>query len=619
VLSFVARADRAGVSRTPALPAVVDQRLAELPHDERQSWQAPGFAIHAARQRTGGRKEGGAVLLTADGCGLAFDGRIDERASLAAELGEPPDARSDGQLVLACHRRFGVRGLERLRGAFALVLWDGVDGSAVALRDRSGVRPLYWSSQDDHLWLASDPRLLLAAGVAADVDEVAVAERLAGEVLGQRRTLHRRIARLEPGHALSLQRGRFRHRLVHGFELSRSESGGSDGTHVEHFDALLTRAVARCCSSQAPVAVELSGGLDSSTVCVVADEIAGRGRLGAPALVSCSLVFPAMRCDETPFIDAVRERLSFDGLHCEPTLLDPPQARVQARRRGDVPDYPNGAMGMGMYRTLVARGCRVALGGVGGDEWLAGGVMQAADAFAAGRWARGFELLGSPQASAFARARRLLSVGLWPQLPVAWRATLRTLRDAPSLPDWLRPELVSATALRERLRWPVGGWSAASHAQRATLQGALRGWMVHALEMEARAAAELGLELRQPLCDAELVDFALSAPARLWFDGGERKALLRRVMRHRLPELVRTRRSKAEFSEIYAGVLAAFPQAVDLSDGQLERRGWIDARRFATAVAHQLERARAGRPDGEALHLLWCAFALELWLRALDA
>jgi asparagine synthase (glutamine-hydrolysing) len=115
------------------------------------------------------------------------------------------------------------------------------------------------------------------------------------------------------------------------------------------------------------------------------------------------------------------------------------------------------------------------------------------------------------------------------------------------------------------------------------------------------------------------VDFALAVPQELWFGAGEGKALLREAMRGRLPELVRSRRSKAEFSEIYLQVLRGFRAAIDLRDGRLAQRGWIDGQRFTSALELELGRAARGQTDGAALHTLWCAFALELWLQGLNA
>ena len=130
------------------------------------------------------------------------DGRFDEVASLRRVLDAPPDA-SDAELVVAGYRRWGVRFVSRLRGEFALLLWDAAESRLIAARDAFGVRPLYYSQPNGRFLAASDPEQLLATGfVAAEPDDVAVIGHLTWSFSQPERSFFRDIRRLPAGHLL---------------------------------------------------------------------------------------------------------------------------------------------------------------------------------------------------------------------------------------------------------------------------------------------------------------------------------------------------------------------------------------------------------------------------------
>ena len=98
------------------------------------------------------------------------DGRLDNVAELRLALGEAPDI-SDSDLVVAGYRRWGADIVGRLRGEFALLLWDASSSTLMAARDPFGIRPLYYARAGGRLLLASDPEQLLATGLVTLVPD----------------------------------------------------------------------------------------------------------------------------------------------------------------------------------------------------------------------------------------------------------------------------------------------------------------------------------------------------------------------------------------------------------------------------------------------------------------
>ena len=134
---------------------------------------------------------------------LVFDGNLDDRASLARVLDidvQSADA-SDARLALAAYGRWGVDGLARLAGDFAIIIWDSRERVLIASRDLFAQRPLYYRIRDGAIWMTSEIQALVRAAPAR-VNEGMVAELLARRIGSVTETLYQDIFRVMPGHAV---------------------------------------------------------------------------------------------------------------------------------------------------------------------------------------------------------------------------------------------------------------------------------------------------------------------------------------------------------------------------------------------------------------------------------
>ncbi len=152
--------------------------------------------------------------------------------------------------------------------------------------------------------------------------------------------------------------------------------------------------------------------------------------------------------------------------------------------------------------------------------------------------------------------------------------------------------------LRERLQGRCIGREFKSLAKRDTSELLVNGWAVHAFETTERAVAALGIETRQPLNDRRIIEFAMAIPEEQRLRPKWRRFLLRNAMRGILPEVVRQRTDKGEFSHVFDEALGGLGELVD---GQLqcEENGWVDSEKV---------RRRGG------WHL-WMVAAMEMWVR----
>jgi asparagine synthase (glutamine-hydrolysing) len=177
--------------------------------------------------------------------------------------------RSDSEIALHLYEDFGTACLRHLRGEFAFVLWDGPNDTLFAARDRFGIKPLYYTTYRGTLYLASEIKALLAAGVPARWDHAAFFQ--ANHLLGtpQDRTLFEGIYPVPPGHYLLASGGQVRLIRYWDFDYPaavNARQASPDAEYAERFRHALDEAVRLRLRADVPVGCYLSGGLDSCAV-----------------------------------------------------------------------------------------------------------------------------------------------------------------------------------------------------------------------------------------------------------------------------------------------------------------------------------------------------------------
>jgi asparagine synthase (glutamine-hydrolysing) len=213
----------------------------------------------------------------ADGLGrlLVFDGRIDEYDGATVGNGWPT---SDAALVLSAWNAWGERCLSRLAGDFAFALWDLRDRSLFCARDPLGVQPFYYAERPDlFVWGRELGQVLAHPAVDRTPDEGYAAELLTVYVRSEQATLYRGVRRLPPGHALLVDARGIRVFPYWDIDLAREIRYRRDDEYADHFRAAFEEAVKCRLRGTGPIACHMSGGLDSSSIVVVAADLARRG------------------------------------------------------------------------------------------------------------------------------------------------------------------------------------------------------------------------------------------------------------------------------------------------------------------------------------------------------
>lgn len=567
------------------------------------------------------------VRAEALGLTVTLDGRIDNREELLETLDLQRDEVSDERLLLAAYAAWGPDCAARLIGDFAYAIWDAPQQRLVCSRDCFGIAPFCYFVSAGIFVFGSELRQLLAHGdIPARPNERVVAEHLSNDIRSIDETLYRGLMRLPPAHTLVVTREEQRLWRYWSPDPRREIRYRDPADYAAHFRELFREAVRCRVRCTAKVGAYLSGGLDSSSVVCMTEQLLRDHAVQDVGFETFSLVFPGQACDESPFINDVIARW---GSPAHRICPDDDGGRCyhadyagMARQFRDLPNYPNGCTANPIKETALRRGFKVLLTGFGGDDWLTGSLRHWGDSMRQGRPLELARQIWFDRRVPWAdvSARRVLTEALGAMcgergLVAARRIKRRVTGAGPTL-SVLTSAFASAAAAsapteKDELNWP-------SLAQADLWNYSMGGYQLHVLEVEDRFTASLGLEQRHPLSDRRLVEFALSIPEEQRWHRDLPKYVLRRGMRGLLPESVRCRRTKASFDHPAPRVLAAPPARDVFADLRVVREGWVDGPRVDALYRGLLDDAACGDAARHSNSFaVWEIYAVELWLRAL--
>jgi asparagine synthase (glutamine-hydrolysing) len=481
---------------------------------------------------------GGVQPMTAERDGtvtavLTYSGEVYNFRELRTELrgyGHTFRTDSDTEVVLRAYLQWGDSFVERLRGIFALGLWDCERERLVLARDRMGVKPLFYRPTEHGVLFASEPKgILIHPGVTTEVDADGLRELLTHFHSPDRSTPYRDVFDVRPGHLVIVDRDGLRQQRY--WALRTHEHPDDLDTTVRTVRDLLESTVAEQMVADVPLCTLLSGGLDSSTITTFAAGAGSGVRSYAVDFVGQTENFrpDAVRdLPDAPFVHDVvahigSDRLTHQDIMLDTTMMMDPLHRTSVLHANDMPS-PMGDMYQSLY--LLFRAVRehstVALSGEVADEvfggywWFHNQDAVAADTFP---W-------------------------LYPRHPAAGGGNpivemldpdLAALLD---LPGYQADRYRDALAEVEHLP----GDDPLERRMRELCYLAQIWWVPFLLDRKDRMSMAHGLEVRVPFADHRLVEYVYNVPWSMKFFDGQEKSLLRAAVTDLLPKSVLERR-----------------------------------------------------------------------------
>ena len=604
-------------SGLPAAPDYLDkaaEMLAPYGPDGGGRYSGPGVdiiyrAFHTTRES---RREQQPRQLVS-GAVLTWDGRLDNREELVRQLGPQVTLESaDVAIAAAAYEQWGTSSFAKLIGDWALSIWEPQERALILARDFLGTRHLYYAvEQEQVVWSTILDPLVLLAGKTFELEEEYIAGWLAFFPAAHL-TPYVGIHAVPPSTFVCLRPGTETITKYWDFDPHKQIRYASDNEYEEHFRTVFGESVRRRLRSDAPVLAELSGGMDSSSIVCMADQIIAQGSAETPRLDTVSYYDDLdPNWNERPYFKKVEEKRGRRGCHIYVGSDEAFSPHVGTRRFAATPALQdNDSEPARAFASCLASGnSRVLLSGTGGDE-VTGGVPTPIPELA--------DLLS--RARLLSLAHELKSWALNQRRPwfhLLFQATreffpavLVGMPKSGQPAGWLHPEFVrhhrkalSGYEVRLKLLGPL-----------PSIQENLN--TLRALQRQlgcAAVAPEPLCEKCYPFLDRDFLELIYAIPREQLVRPGHRRSLMRRALVTIVPPEILNRRRKA-FATRSArkNVSEKNARAVNMKEKMISSSlGITDSQ----AVSEALNPKSGG--DISILTLMR-SFAFEAWLRNLN-
>ncbi len=488
---------------------------------------------------------------------VVFNGEIYNFADLHRELvakGHVFKTRSDTEAIVHLYEEEGEECFKRLRGMFAIAIWDARERKLVLARDRVGKKPLFYFLDGSRVAFASEMKAILAVpGVSRDVDLEAMSDYFSFLYIPAPKSIFKSIRKVRPGHYVVLSDRAVRETQYWDLRFT-VDTGVSESQWAERVLETYREAVRLRLMSEVPLGAFLSGGIDSSSV------VALMAGLINDRVTTCAIGFPEKEFDELEYARIVAAK--FDTRHYEQVVHPDAVGIVEKLAWHYDEPFADSSAVPTYYVSKVAREhVTVALSGDGGDENFAGYRRYYFDRRE--NMVRAL-LPGAIRAPVFGALASLYPKADWAPRVFRGKATFKNLSRSPVEAYFrsvsaLQPEL-KASVLHSDVLGTLNGYDSLDvfreHYDRAGTDDPLS--RIQYLDIKTyltddilakvdRASMAHSLEVRAPLLDHELMELTASIPAALKLRGTNGKYILKKALEKILPDTV-VQRKKMGFA-----------------------------------------------------------------------
>ena len=555
---------------------------------------------------------------------VTYNGEIYNHAEVRVRLeaaGHKYQTRSDTETIVHAYEEWGDDCVHQFRGMFAFAIWDAPARRLLLVRDRLGVKPVYWAQAGGRLLFASEIKAILESGlVTARPNERALSEVLATRYTSLTETMFEGIHKLLPGHRLVFTQGDIKIEKYWDLPLDGPDpelDALGEPALIERFRDLLDESVRLRLMADVPLGVFLSGGIDSTAVAALMARHINR------PVDTFSVAFADRQFSE---IEYARQAAQAIGATSHEVVIDDNDffgALPRLIWHEDEPIAHPSSVPLHFVSALAREHVKVVLTGEGSDELLAG----------YGKYPRA--LINWRAGGIYERlvpgaVRATVAASVVPRLPAGLRRFARRsflamprhpeamfLDNFAGMPMHAQRELLNASALGAGDPYAASMQYFTHAAQRGSgmlgrlLYTDVKTYLVELLMKQDQMSMSTSIESRVPFLDHKLVEFAARLPDRLKLSGFTTKRVLREAVRGIIPDSILTR-PKMGFPVPFAGwVGGAWNSCARevLLDRRTRERGLING----AAVERLLDDHRDGRVRGG--DSIWALINLELWYR----
>jgi asparagine synthase (glutamine-hydrolysing) len=661
--------------RHPIAPQVLEQMLQTLAHrgpDGSKIWQGDAIGLgHCMLWTTPeSLKEVLPYRHAAADLVITADARIDNRAELLNALAldvANASAISDSEIILAAYQKWGQDCPSQLLGDFAFAIWDSRKQTLFCARDHFGIKPFYYCDLEQYFIFASEIKALLSVPeVSRQLNERRISDYFLEPMLESKTdTLYEEIFRLPPAHWVNIAAAptAFNPRCYWSLDCTASVTMLTDAEYAAAFKDIFFEAVRCRLRSAFPVGSHLSGGLDSSAITCVANELL---RQSSQTLHTFSNIFDRISsCDEREYFNVVLEQGHYIPHFIEADRLGPLSEWQNFFQYFDEPFFgPSHFLVRGLNHATQKAGVRICLDGFDGDTVVSHGASYFAELAQRGDWetfiaeakavSKHFDtspemlLMGYAipylselaqrhhwltfakrakeisQAFTVSRRKLWIQYGLKPLLP-RWALDIFRIIKYGSALDHTQSTNQSNRALNSTFLRRTNNKRLVINrklkqrrprsAREEQYQDLTSGAFTHVLELSDQGASAFSIEIRHPFMDKRLVEFCLALPPDQKLKLGWSRMIMRRAMEGVLPTQIQWRGGKASMEENFKQGLIGQDKAIvegALFGNSNNAQYFLDLEFLQQAF--QALQSEPNSPQA-AMMAVWKGTALSLWLQ----
>ncbi len=554
---------------------------------------------------------------------VVFNGAIYNYLELRRDLiskGYPIRSFSDTEVLLYAFREWGEDCVNRFLGMFSFAIWDNNTRSLFCARDRIGIKPFYFTCDDNQFTFASEIKAIISSGaLSAEPDYEGLKDYLTFQFCIGKKTLFRKVQTLEPGCSMTVKLDRNRPKIVYRryWDLDfKVDDVHNERWFIDHLATLIDDSIRIHLRSDVPLGAHLSGGLDSTAIVCMAASICQSEKIRT----FTGAFTEGPHFDETHYAKTVADYAGTDYNEIFIPGSEMPEVLPRLIYFMDEPASGPGLIPQYYVSRLAAKQVKVVLGGQGGDELfigytrylvaylekcLAGAIFETADN---NRFAVSLESIipNLPTLQSYL-----------PMLRKFWKSGLFDSEDCRYFKlvdrsDGMQAHLFDDVFDKEyspfdSFRNIFNRDGLHSLINRITYFD-LKASLPALLHVEDRTSMAASLESRVPLLDHRIVEFMARVPPNIKFAGGRMKHLFKEAVRNKIPAPVLERKDKMGFTtplnHWVNGVAKDFVHDT-LFSSRARQRGLYNIPSIEAAI---------GR-EGEFGRIVWGLLCIELWFR----
>ena len=479
---------------------------------------------------------------------IVYNGEVYNYVELRAELiqkGYTFKSKTDTEVILAAYDAWGEGCLDRFNGMWAFIIYDRTKNSIFCARDRFGVKPLYYTRLGNYFAIASEiKQFTTLPGWKAIANNARLLDFLILNVFDHtNETLFKDVFQLKGGHKLSVDLKSGRTEVAQWYDLRSKLTARANGSvpHTDKFYSLMKDSVSLRLRSDVKVGSCLSGGLDSSTiVCLVNELLKEQGKAEIQETVSSC--FDEKKYDESHFIDVVVDKTKVKSHKVYPAF---PELFEKLEKITWHQDNPIGSTSVfaqwNVFKTAKENNLTVMLDGQGADESLAGyhpfydlRFKKLLSGLRFGEFVREVSAFKKMHRYSTGKVAKILTKMLLPQALLS--SGVQNIRKKKY--SWLKADYQFYNPFHNLRAKDIQDYSVMQLRQSS---------LPMLLHYEDRNSMAFSIESRVPFLDYRLVEFILNLEDHEKIDHGKTKAILRKSLKNVVPDKILTRYDKMGF------------------------------------------------------------------------